>query len=125
MAAAPRGSSLDRELNANKLEFTVIDQWVTVKILDIEKFYNDIKPCLYECFGEKYISKLNIKEHENKYIISYDKKELIVNSRVDITKIIFGDTVDFVDKLPDSKVKVVLKEIFPIPFINIYGMNYQ
>jgi len=107
---------LNEELLSKEIE---VKQWVSLKILDCEKFFESIRPYLNSYYGKSLISKIEIKNTDYGVCIKSEGYDDINISSKEFTEIVFENNIE------NIKINEIIRRIFPIEFINIYGMNYQ
>lgn len=110
---------LNEELLSKEIEAIEVKQWVSLKILNCEKFFESIRPYLNCYYGKSLISKIEIKNTDYGVCIKSEGYDDINISSKEFTEIVFENNIE------NIKTNEIIREIFPIEFINIYGMNYQ
>ncbi|MGB9797356.1 MAG: GNAT family N-acetyltransferase [bacterium] len=93
----------------------------TVRLLNFSRLMERMRPYLRERIGE-IADRLRFEEKEEKYSISLDGEELVIEGRRAITWVILSRPGGY-EIVGEGKLLSYLREILPIPFV-WYGINY-
>ncbi|MGQ9514885.1 MAG: GNAT family N-acetyltransferase [Thermoproteota archaeon] len=97
----------------------------TVKLIDIERFLNDIDTYITEVIGEEKRRELSIKYDSEKSELSFEymKQRFDIRGIDQITTFVFGSVEKQRLRSNDSELIELLNMAFPMPLVD-YGLNY-
>lgn len=127
--SVPINDELVNVMRENNIAEEVENQWGTLKIINLEKLLNDLKIYFMQYINAEELDRLNIEVIDGKYKFIYVEKnyreELIIDNNHDLNKLILGNVDYCLDSIKNDNFKGLLEKMFPIPFVNLFGMNFQ
>lgn len=109
----------------NNIPGTFKNQWIAIKIIDLKGLLKNLYGYFSEYISKEKLDNLKIEEIKGIYKFSYKEENLIIENTNDLNRLIFGNLSYSPNNLKDGELKNILEEMFPLPFVNVEGMNYQ